>query len=405
MQIFSQKTTPTLTLLTAAVCAACAVSAPAAAQISDTFHPYLAVSRGYDDNLFRLEEGTVLPGTNGARSDSNTRTQYGVIIDRPISRQRLTAQLKKSKVKYDRFDFLDYDGKDYVADLAWQVGNYWEGHVGGSYIQTLTSFTDFQEAVRNLRVQKRQYADAAWRMHPSFRVRVAGNKLKTTYDLAAQQYNDRTEDQFDLGFDYLPRSGSRFGVQLSRLKADYPNRRLFDGTPFDNGYTQNEVKANIYWVFSATSQFQMLAGWAERKHGFFTERDNSGLNGRATMNWSMLRKLRMTAVAWREFSPVESNVINNSLNKGGSFRADWDISAKVGMNASARREKRDFSALAGREAPPNLHDTTSTGSVGLTYAPTLSSQLSLGLFREVRKGNFSTNYRSNGANLSASIQF
>lgn len=385
-------------LLAAALCAG-----PAAAAISDTVHPYLAVSRSYDDNLFRLGKDT--PGFDGKRSDSSTLTQYGVVFDLPVSRQRLTGRLKKSKVKFDHFTELDYDGKDYLADLEWHIGNHLEGHVGASYAQTLTSFNDFHVAQRNLRVQRREFVDGAWRFHPSYRVRAAFSQHKTTYDLPAQRFNDRTEDQADIGFDYLPPSGSRFGLQISRLKGIYPNHRLLGGTPIDDGYTQNEVKANVYWVFSATSQFQMLAGWAERKHSFFTERDTSGLNGRAVMNWSMLRKLRMTASVWREFAPVESNFVNNSINKGGSFNAVWDISAKVNANASVRREKRDFSTLAGRIAAPDLHDTTRTESLGLTYAPIPSVQLTAGLFHEVRGGNSSTNYRTNGATVSASVQF
>lgn len=386
-----------------ALLAALLTAAPAGAAISDTIHPYLAVSRAYDDNLFRLGENA--PGFDGQRSDTSVRTQYGIVFDRLFSRQRLTGQIKRSNVKYDHFDQLDHDGKDYLADLEWHIGNHLEGHVGGSYAQTLTSFNDFHVAQRNLRVQKREYVDGAWRFHPSYRVRAAFGQTRTSYDLPAQRFNDRTEDQVDVGFDYLPSTGSRFGLQLSRLKGGYPNERLFNNVPVDDSYTQNELKANIYWVFSATSQFQMLAGWAERKHGFFTERDNSGVRGRAVMNWSMLRKLRMTASGWREFAPVESNVINNSINKGASLSAVWDISAKVNANASVRREKRDFSTLAGRIAPDDLHDTTRTESLGLSYAPMTSVQLSASLFHEARGGNFSTNYRTNGATVSASIQF
>ncbi|MES2260802.1 MAG: XrtB/PEP-CTERM-associated polysaccharide biosynthesis outer membrane protein EpsL [Pseudomonadota bacterium] len=387
-----------LLLLAGAVC-----TVPAGAAISDTIHPYVAVNRAYDDNLFRLDEHA--EGIGGQRSDHTTRTDFGLLFDRPIGLQRLTGQFKESRVKFDHFSDLDYNGKDYLADLEWHIGNHLEGHAGAAYSQTLTSFIDFHAAERNLRVQRREYVDGAWRFHPSFRVRAALTRQKSTYDLAAQRFNDRTEDEADLGFDYLPPSGSRFGLQFSRLKGSYPYPRLVGTIPIDDDYTQREVKANIYWVFSATSQFTMLAGWAERRHGVLGERDSSGLNGRAVMNWAMLRKLRMTASVWREFAAVESSFINNSLNKGANFNTAWDVSAKVNASANLRRETRDFSTLAGRVAPSGLYDSTRTASLGVNYMPTLSVLLSANLFRETRSGNFSTNYRSNGMSVSASAQF
>jgi exopolysaccharide biosynthesis operon protein EpsL len=383
--------------------AAAALPVPAAAAISDTIHPYLSVTRSHDANLFRLDDNS--SALLGQRGDDLTQTQYGVLVDMPISRQRLTGQFKQSRVKFAHYKELDYSGKDYLADLEWHIGNHLEGHAGGVYAQTLTSFSDFHSAERNLRVQRREYVDGAWRFHPSYRVRAAASSQKFTYDLPAQRFNNRTEDQADLGFDYLPSSGSRFGLQASQIKAKYPNQRLVGGIAVDDGYTQNELKANVFWMFSATSQFTMLAGWAERKHSFFAERDTSGLNGRASMNWSMLRKLRMQAAVWREFAPVESNLVNNSLNKGASFTTTWDATAKIAVNAAVRREKRDFSTLEGRITPPDLHDKTRNASLGVTYAPLQSVRLSANLFHEVRSGNASTNYRTHGAAVSASIQF
>lgn len=374
---------------------------PAQAMLSDTIHPYLAVARSHDSNLFRLDDRAVI----AQRGDDVTRTQFGVLVDLPLGRQRLSAQLKRSKVSFSRYTQLDYDGKDYAADLEWHIGNHLEGHVGATYAQTLTSFNDFHAAQRNLRVQRRDYVDGAWRFHPSYRVRVAASRNKSSYDLPLQRYNNRTEVQLDAGFDYLPPSGSRFGVQASRIEGRYPNHRSMGGMLIDDSYTQHEFKANVSWLFSATSQFQMLAGWAERKHSVFAERDTSGLNGRATMQWSMLRKLKMSASAWREFAAVESNLINNSINKGASVNATWELTSKVAATAMVRREQRDFSTLEGRLAAPDLRDTTRIATLGLSWVPTRSSQLSVHAFHEVRSGNASTNYRANGAAVSASIQF
>lgn len=387
--------------LAMAVAITTAMAGAAHAAISDTIHPVVAVTRSHDDNLFRLDDSTPI----GQRSDNITSTDLGVLLDLPISRQRLTAQAKASRVKFDHYDQLDYSGKDVAADLEWHVGNHLEGHAGASYAQTLTSFIDNHALERNLRVQRRSHVDGGWRFHPSYRVRAAASRQKSSYDLLSQQYNNRTEDQFDLGFDYLPASGSRFGVQASRVRGKYPNHRTLGGAAIDDSYTQHELKANVLWAFSATSQFTMLAGWAERKHPFFTERDTSGLNGRASMNWSMLRKLTMSASTWREFAAVESTVFNNSINKGVSLNAGWDVSSKVSATASVRREKRDFSTLEGRLAAPGLHDTTRNAALGLAWTPLPALRLTSNLFHEVRSGNATSHYRANGLAAGASFQF
>lgn len=153
--------------LLAAGGAAC--SLPAGAAISDTISPFIATSYSYDDNLFRIDDN--VPGFDGQRSDTSRQVQAGFRINRPIGRQLLTGQVKWSRVYFDHFDQLDYTGKDYLADLEWHIANHLEGHLGASYAQTLTPFSDLRSSERNLRTIRREYANGGWRFHPSWRVR------------------------------------------------------------------------------------------------------------------------------------------------------------------------------------------------------------------------------------------
>jgi glycosyltransferase involved in cell wall biosynthesis len=57
-----------------------------------------------------------------------------VLFDHTYSRQRLSGHAKLSKVKFDHFQQLDYDGKDIQAKWNWQVGNHWEGVLGTIYL-------------------------------------------------------------------------------------------------------------------------------------------------------------------------------------------------------------------------------------------------------------------------------
>ncbi|WP_317201430.1 XrtB/PEP-CTERM-associated polysaccharide biosynthesis outer membrane protein EpsL [Janthinobacterium sp.] len=391
----------TLAMLAGALC-----SAPAGAAISDTLHPFVAVTVSHDDNLFRLPDAVA--GSDAPRGDTIRQVQGGLLFERPIGRQVLSGQAKLSKVTFANNDQLNYDGKDFLAALEWHVGNHVEGHVGSSYTQTLTPFTDSHSNERNLRVQRREYVDGAWRFHPSWRVRGAVNEDKAEYDLLSQRFNEHTEKGAELGVDYLASSDSRVGLQVRRVKGLFPNRRIIGATVIDEDYDQNELKANVYWRFSAVTQLQFVAGWVDRKHAFFTQRDSSGSNGRGTLYWTPTGKVRFTLSGWREYGFVESSTVSSSLNNGASLAADWDISAKVRANAQLKRETRDYIFFTNSASQDSSSDTGRTASLGLTYAPQSAIQLGVTLSHEVRNGGAAIgtgSYSTNGVSFNASAQF
>ncbi|WP_409030425.1 XrtB/PEP-CTERM-associated polysaccharide biosynthesis outer membrane protein EpsL [Janthinobacterium sp. CG_23.3] len=393
-----------LGLLAGLVGTLCCGSAVAA--ISDTVHPFVAVTYSHDDNLLRRGDGP--PVDVAPRGDNLKQVQAGLSFERPIGRQILSGEAKWSKVSFDHYDEFNYDGKDFLAALEWHVANHVEGHLGASYNQTLTPFTDFQQAERNLRVQHREYVDAAWRFHPSWRVRGGVTRDRFSYDLPSQRFNERTELATEGGLDYLAASGSRVGVQLRKLKGSYASRRAVGTLLVDNDYDQNEVKANIYWNYSGITQLQLLGGWVERKHAFLTLRDASGFNARAVVTYAPTGKLRFTGSGWREFGVVESTLVNNSLNNGASLAAVYAASAKVSVNASVRREQRDFSGLSGVVLPDDASDSTRSTTLGLSYQPHRAVTLGASLSRDVRDGSAiigTGSYRANVVSFNASAQF
>lgn len=375
------------------------------AALSDTLHPFVSASYSYDDNLLRLpDEGAALAGP---RSDTIRQLQAGVLLERPIGRQILSGQAKFSRVSFERFQRFDYSGKDLLAALEWHVGNHVDGHIGSSYAQTLAPFTDFFSKERNLRLHRHDYVDAGWRPHPSWRVSAAAGRDKISYDLALLRFNNRIENSKELGLDYLASSGSIAGLRLRRITTDYREQRTLGGVVLDD-FAQDEVKANVDWLFSGITRIRFLGGWVRRRHDASALLDASGKNGRLIVDWAPLGKLRFTATGWREFAAVESTIVNSSLNNGASLGADWDASAKLRLNALLKRERRDFSATGAIILPGAVTDTTHSASMGLVYAPQKSVQLGLNVFRDRRDGSpliGTGSYRASGASLSVRAQF
>ncbi|CAN7362421.1 XrtB/PEP-CTERM-associated polysaccharide biosynthesis outer membrane protein EpsL [Duganella sp. LjRoot269] len=374
------------------------------ATLSDTIHPFVGVSYNYDDNLFRQPDGAA----SGAQSDTSRNAYVGISLERPVARQLFTANAQISRVTFQRFDQLDYNGKNASANWLWRLGEHLDGNLGGTYAETLASFNDFHVTERNLRKQRGEYAELNWRFHPSWRARGRYSSDKSEFDLASQRFLDRTEDNTELGLDYLVSSGSSVGLQANRLKGHYPNIQNA-GLLLDQGYTENDLRLKVDWHFSALTTVQLLLGHGSRTHDSFTTRDASGTTGRLVATWLPRTSLRVVGSLSREFVPFEGSIATYSLNKGASVKASWVISSKVSADAKYSRVQRDYRGLQGIPGLGNTDssDSTRSAGVGLNYQARSNIQLGLSVFRESRNANQSvtSGFHSQGGSVFANLQF
>lgn len=396
--MIAKKTASGAWLVAAAFCT------PALADDADAFHPFVGIAYTYDDNLLRLPDD--YPGF-GQRSDRMLQGTAGLLFERTYSRQQLYAQAKLTKVKFDHFSQLDYDGKDAQARWKWQLGDAFSGTLEGAYVQTLAPYTDFHGDERNLRTQHRTHADIAWLVHPSWRLRAATGRDRFQYELAAQRFNNRTERLAEAGIDFVSRRGNYVGVVARRLEGEFPNKRVVGGTVIDEDFEQDELKARVSWRTSGITTLDVLAGYARRKHAVLGERDAGGANGRITLGYLPSGKTRITVAVYREFTPMEGSIVSYSLNKGASVSAIYAMTGKTRLNASYSREQRDYVARVALPQGIELSDTLTNAQLGMTYEATRNIQLSLSGFRQQRSsgGVGFGSFIANGATLSANVQF
>ncbi len=377
---------------------------PAMAQISDVFHPFVAGSIAYDDNLLRVDQDRN-PGV--PLSDTYRSAIAGVEVDFPFGRQLLTANAKASRVSFDRFTELDYTGKDASVNLDWKVAAHLSGRVGGMYSESLASFSDFHAAARNLRTDKKVYASGNWLFHPSWQVHGGRVREEFRFDLPSQAYNNRTEDTTEAGFDYLEKSGSTVGFLLRRLKGSYPDT-FFSGTLIDNGYVQDEAKLNVSWLVSGVTQVTFVGGRARRRHNASSLRDQSGNNGRLIANWSPRSKVQLSGMVWREFGVSEGALVNSALSTGENIGAHWQVDSKIDLSASLQNEKREFAPLVGLQNVTGLTDRTRSANVGVNYQAFRQVLVGLSAFTNRRSGSVAAqtnSYRANGVAFNANVKF
>lgn len=387
-----------------AVLVACAWCAPAMADDADAFHPFVGIAYTYDDNLLRLPDD--YPGFE-QRDDRMLQGIAGLLFERSYGRQQLYAQAKLTKVKFDHFKQLDYDGKDAQARWKWQLTDMFSGTLEGAYVQTLAPYTDFHSDERNLRTQHRTHADIAWLVHPSWRLRAATGRDRFEYELAVQRVNNRTEKLAEAGVDFVSRSGNYIGLVARRLKGEFPNRRVVGATVIDENFEQDELKARVNWRGSGITTLDVLAGYAKRKRAYLGERDASGANGRVTLGYLPSGKTKLTFAVFREFTPTEGSIVSYSLNKGASIGAVYAATGKTSFTGSYSREQRDYVTRVALPQGMDLSDRLTNAQVGMTYAATRNIQLTLSAFRQQRtSGDFGLgSFRANGASFGANVQF
>ncbi|WP_312515632.1 XrtB/PEP-CTERM-associated polysaccharide biosynthesis outer membrane protein EpsL [Massilia sp.] len=380
-------------------------SAPAA-EPEEGVHLYGGIGWAHDDNLLRIADGE--QPFAGRRSDSYRTGEAGVVVNKRISRQRLAATAKVSKVRFDHFDQLDYEGRDVQATWNWAVGNKLEGRAEALYVQTLAPYTDFRSDQRNLRRQRRQLFDAGYRLHPSWKLRAGAARDKYTYELQVQRYNDRTEKAFEAELLYQPKSGSSVGLVARRVKGEYPYRRPFNPLVASDDFTQDELKARVHWLAGGATTLQALAGYVRRRQPSYGEGSTSGFNGRLNASYAPVGKLGYTAAVWREFAPIESPSVSTTLNKGASIGATWDASAKVKLEASAVYERRAYSARFVFPGSDDLDDAIRSARLNATWQARPKIKVVAGYAYQARSGSpvlGTGRFDANSVQVSANVLF
>lgn len=388
------------------VLASALLSAPASAQLSDTIHPYASLGYSYDDNLFRLPDGASPPG--GERSDRYRQAVAGVQLERPVGRQVFVVDARISRVTFDHFSDLDYNGKDFSGIWNWQVGNHLSGQLGATYSEALTPFKDYHTTERNLKTQRGEFFEAKWRFHPSWQVRTRLDRDKYDYELLSRQYLNRTHDGSEVGFDYLSTTDSTIGLQARHERVRYPQRQLVGGSLFDESFTQNSASLVVFWKINPLSDLRLVLGHARREHATLSITDSSGASGQLTAHWAPLATVNLTATLAKKFEPYEGGLANYSDNRSGTLKASWTPLAKVRVDAQYRREKRDFrgvQSISGLLRGAN--DNTRATSLALNYQFRRNLGVNVSVFQDQRHTNtiVSSSYRAKGASLTADVQF
>jgi exopolysaccharide biosynthesis operon protein EpsL len=383
---------------------------------SDVLRPYGEYSFNHDSNALRL---------NTESPDSIQKLEAGIDVKKQISQQLITAKAAANRMWFNHYTNINNTGADVAANWNWHAGNHFSGNLGTSYNHSLAPFMDFNAAEKNTRSQRLLVADGTWRFHPSWQTHAGYTNYDLKYDLGSQKTLNRTDDTFELGVDYLPSTNSSVGLVAKHTKGNTPNPTEYPvgtvvplpktipvvGNSFfvDNSYNQTDLMGKIDWHAKEKSRLLIFAGYTQRKHNVFSERNFNGFNARGIASWAPTSKLGLSLETWREIGSYSNLTTSYTVNRGVSLNPSLDLSAKLRLESALRYEKRDYlgdSMFAQSTVQIPRSDTARNASISLVYKPWQKVQMALTYYIDQRSSNYSQYYfKSNGIVFNTRYQF
>jgi exopolysaccharide biosynthesis operon protein EpsL len=361
---------------------------PAVAKEGDTFRPFVSAGYFFDSNLFRLDENEN-PGTQ--RDDRYAQLRAGVNVDWTPGRQRIAANVTKTRLRYAENTFLDFEGDDTQATWNWRMGNRLSGDVGASQSSSQSSF-DSVGLVNNQVDQERRFGRAEWAFHPRW---VLGGGLEesgatnSAPNQISQNFQQKTREAV---LTYRTPKGSSLRGQLRRVEAEFPNAQVvqivtlpfppfasFPTEVVDNSYSQTEYNVLADWQVSGKLTLRGRLGQVNRQYDNINRSsapgvtlrlrpEFNGVNGRLSGDWLATGKTLFSGAVYQELSDALDINATSVLRTGVNLSGVWLVREKWRLNGSVTFDNRDFEGDAG-VTQTLRNDDTLAASLSVSYTP------------------------------------
>ena len=394
------------------LCAALLVvfsSAPAWAQIEDTFKFNAAYSRHSDSNLFRLPAGVdanTLIGKSSAAEQIGI-TSLGFNFNKAYSLQRFELNLSLIDYQYQNFSYLSFAAHNYDAAWRWSLTPRLRGNFTTARNETLNSFADFQGFnLRNQRTNTNTRFDGIYEIDGPWRVLGGLSQSAQTNLQPLVAEGDYSATSADLGLRYVLASGSSLSYALKTATGTYLNRVLSPAGLFDDGFNQIDNELRLHWVVSGNSSADLSAAHINRTHPHYDQRDFSGLNAAIKLNWNLTGKSALTAGWAREISSYQTGSTNYTQTERFSIGPVWQVSPRAVVRLRHEVAQRDYLGPPTGVLVPQRSDTTQDTSVSFDWQPYQYLTLSASLQNARRTSNLAgLDYDSNLAIFSAQFTY
>lgn len=356
------------------------LASSAMAAEGDTFRPVVTYAYTYDDNLFRIPDD---PGVERLYAPEGMSDRYqtagaGFILDWKRGRQRVQANTVFNTSRFDKYGYLDYDGRDINADWDWVLGNRLSGKLGGFYSETLGNYQDTRTLVRtsNTQTKREAHFNADYRFHSNWRAGLRLRDYRRDYSVKTLDRNNVETTNVVAGLYYLGGALERVGIELSNIDGDYPDRIAALQQVTD--YTERTIRGVATWTATGKSRVQASLGYMSRDNEGGRGNDFSGIEGRIEADWTPTGKLLVNAVLNRQLDDSQYlDAADQVIVTEAKLNAQWFVLPKVRVGPSLTYENRDFDGT-------DREDDLWSGGLRLTYQPWPGGDINFSVDRQER---------------------
>lgn len=367
------------------------------------FDPYLADDYSYDSNLFRLPSTVTnlssLPGIghNPSRSDSLDTATAGLDARWFVgNRQDIDVDLRADDNRYFRNkDLSNFSTSDRLA-WNWGLGSVLSGQVGADYTRFLAGFANTETYARNMIERTEYFAGGRYQVGPRWALfaGILDQRYRFTADPSA--FNNSQSKAVELGADLFTSAANSLGVDYRYTDSRYPNSISLAGVAFNPDYREDRYRVFTHYVLTDKTLIDANVGYLTRRYPVEAIGGYSGEVGRVTLQWQPLPKTQLLVSAWQDLNADLTAQTDYFRSRGVIVTPAWTPTEKIGVGVSASRDTRAYlgsnpigsNLLIIVPESQNRHDTLTTETANLTYAPTQIVGLAFTVGHEVRASNY-----------------
>lgn len=394
------------------------VPGTASADEDDVFSLTTSANWQYVDNVFYLPDGNEPTsfGPNTPRGDHSTTLSAGIVGEKRLGRQVLTANTTFNRTRYNDISLLDNDGYNLAAGWRWAVGSDLSGNLNYTKRRYLLGFGDFRlvEPTKNLVDAESWRFDGAYKLDAYWALFGSLNRDTQRNDAAVRRPNDYDIDRIEAGARYTTRGGTAFELLGRESRGDFPNRTA---TVFrDSAYKQKDAEFRVRWQPVGHSKLSASVGVSKREHERATTRDYDDLYGKFSWEWRPTGHLGLTFDAQRQISGLDDNFTTYFETETFSLTPVWYVTGKLRVDGLVQYRSRDgqgrgnvdfidpvLLALLGDRAAQRTEDLY-TYSVGATWSIQRNLSASAQWRHDRRDSNINF-YQYRTDSLSMSLQY
>jgi exopolysaccharide biosynthesis operon protein EpsL len=361
----------------------------------------------YSENIFKLAAGVDPVQAIGQTNTSDViRTEtIGMNLDKKYANQEITFRGSVTKNKYNAFSNLDYTSTAYSAAWNGNLTPRLSLGVSDSHSQTVNTFTDIHVYTRNLTTVETPHLNADWWFQSNWHLTLGITKSTTTASQSVINNQSNTSNIVEWGLKCTPADGSSISL-ISRLIQNenidaVPNYALLS----DIGNKESQQELDFTWILTGKSSLSGNLLSINHQYPNFYQRNYSGVQGGINYSLGISGKTSLNA-SWNRAIASWIDVSSSySVTDTTAIASSWQISNKIGLQASLSRSKSNFYGPIIPFTTARL-DEIQAETLGFNWSPQRSLQLSASIQNSHRKSNNSSfEYDDRSASFTAKLDF